>query len=456
MAVQKQISIFGAGLVGSLLALFLAKRGHKIKVYEKMSDMRKEEMSAGRSINLALSDRGWRALDLVGVGDDIRKVAIPMKGRLMHGHDGSLTFQSYGKEEQCIYSVSRGGLNMSLMDFAEADPNVELFFNQSCKDVNLDTCEATVENEKTSELSSVRSDLIFGADGGGSAVRQSMNKFDDFNFSDTFLEHGYKELTIPAINGNEWAIEKEVLHIWPRGNMMLIALPNLDGSFTCTLFFPMKGEISFESLKAEDDIMNFFNNEFPDVVPHMPTLVEDFLINPSSILGYIKCAPWTYGNKVALIGDAAHAIVPFYGQGMNAGFEDCTILNEIMDDSDDWQEIFHQYELQRKENSDAICDLALRNFIEMRDLVADPDFLYRKKIEAKLYKEFPDKWIPLYSMVTFTHMPYSEALQLGEKHDKAIKEIMEIEGIDGDWEKDQLKEQVSQIIESNILNTNLV
>src|SRR5665213_2131264 len=413
---MKNVTIIGAGLVGSLLAIYLAKRGHKVKIYERRADLRKKRISAGKSINLALSDRGWRGLEGIGIDEEIRKVAIPMKGRMIHNLNGEVNFQPYGKEGQAIYSVSRGGLNCKLMDLAEHWDNIELFFEERCTDIDLESGTARFENSKSGKLTVNESDLIFGSDGAFSAVRGSMQITDRFNYSQHYLEHGYKELIIPPKADGSWELEKNALHIWPRGSYMLIALPNLDGSFTCTLFFPFEGENSFASITNAKELLDFFNRIFPDVVSLMPTVVHDYFLNPASSLVTVKCFPWRYKDKSVLIGDAAHAIVPFFGQGMNCGFEDCSVLNELMDKyENDWDTILKEFELSRKPDADAIAELAVSNFVEMRDLVADKKFLLRKKIEAYLNEHFPDKWMSLYSMVTFSQIPYSKALKQGNR-----------------------------------------
>ncbi|MEI6817876.1 MAG: NAD(P)/FAD-dependent oxidoreductase [Bacteroidota bacterium] len=444
---MKNITIVGSGLVGSLLAIYLAKKGHKVSVYERRVDLRKNRISAGKSINLALSDRGWKALEGIGIDEEIRKVAIPMKGRRIHNLNGDVNFQPYGKEGQAIYSVSRGGLNCKLMDLAEHWDNVEFFFEERCTNVDMENATAHFENTSTGKKSFVESDLIFGSDGAFSAGRLSMQMTDKFEYSQHYLEHGYKELLIPANEDGSFKMDSNALHIWPRGSYMLIALPNLDGTFTCTLFFPFEGENSFASINTESELMEFFNRIFPDVVPLMPTLVHDYFTNPTSSLVTVKCFPWTYKDKVALIGDAAHAIVPFFGQGMNCGFEDCTILNELMEENgDDWTKILKAYELARKPNSDAIAELAISNFIEMRDLVADHKFLLRKKIEAYLNEQFSEKWMPLYSMVTFSQIPYSEAMKEGKRQEQIMQKIMAMDNLEERWNNGDLKSLLPQLI----------
>jgi kynurenine 3-monooxygenase len=444
---KKEVAIIGAGLVGSLLSIYLSKRGYKVKVYERRGDMRQEQMAAGRSINLALSDRGIKALEEVGVMDEIKKIAIPMHGRFIHNADGSTAFQPYGKQGQFINSVSRAELNKALMSLAEKS-GAEIMFHQKCSAVNWHNNELTFEDDH-SKLSTFHSQLVFGADGAYSAVRlQHMLQHDRFEYHQSYIDFGYKELNIPAGENGSFMMGKNALHIWPRGNYMLIALPNIDGSFTCTLFFPFEGEVSFESLDTKEKVTNFFQKTFTDAVPLMPTLQDDFFNNPTSSLVTVKCFPWIRGDKFALIGDAAHAIVPFFGQGMNCGFEDCSVLNGLIDKhNEDWSAILKEYQQLRKPDADAIADLALNNFIEMRDKVADPKFLLQKKIEGKLYQKYPEKWIPAYSQVTFSpHIRYSEALKRGENQEAIMQQVMKLPNIETKWES----EEVEQLILSKL------
>jgi len=419
---MKNAAIIGAGLVGSLLSVYLSRRGYTVDVYERRTDMRKQGFIGGRSINLALSDRGWKALKGVGLDSHIRNIALPMEGRMIHDVNGNTNFQPYGKEGQAIYSVSRGQLNLALINDTEPDPKVTYHFDRKCIDVDEDKTTATFLNNLTNEKEQIQPDVIFGTDGAFSSVRLSLQKTGMFNFSQEYLEHGYKELSIPANADGSHKLDKNALHIWPRGNFMLIALPNLDGTFTCTLFLAFKGEVSFENLQNEKDVQTFFETYFADTIPLIPNLMEEFTGNPTSSLITIKCKPW-HKNKTLILGDASHAIVPFYGQGMNSGFEDCTVLNEIIEAcNDDWDIIPEKFSANRKADADAISDLAMRNFIEMRDLVADENFLLRKKIEKQFVEHFPNRYSPLYSMVTFSQKPYAEALATGLKHDKLFKE----------------------------------
>lgn len=439
MSSKKEVAVIGSGLVGGLLSIYLSRRGHKVNLYERRPDMRKQAGYSGRSINLALSDRGWRGLEGVGLSDAIKKVAIPMYKRVMHAIDGTLTEQAYGEQGQAIYSVSRGGLNCTLMDLAEQEENLTIHFDHRCTSVDLGQAAATFETYNK-QLVKIKADHLFGADGAFSAARLQMQlSTDRFEYSQHYLEHGYKELSIPAANNGTWQLEKNALHIWPRGGYMLIALPNLDGSFTCTLFFPFNGEPSFSSLKSDQAILDFFKNIFPDAYALIPDLLSQYHQNPTGSLVTVKCFPWSYADKVCLIGDAAHAIVPFYGQGMNAGFEDCYILNQLMDQFNDWQQLFTQFETQRKPNADAIATLAYNNFIEMRDLVGDSQFLLQKKIESRFHKLHPDKWLPLYSQVTFSTTPYHQALYNGNQQQQIMNTIMAMPEIDKKWDSNEVE-----------------
>jgi kynurenine 3-monooxygenase len=440
---EKQI-IIGAGLVGSLHAVYLAKRGVQVEMYERRPDMRTIDISAGRSINLAISHRGLKALDRVGLKEKVLEMVIPMPGRMVHDVEGNTNFQPYGKEGQQINSVSRGGLNALLMDEAEK-AGVKIHFNQRCVNFDLDAGKATFRDEKSGEVAEVTADHIYGTDGAFSEVRHAMMMTDRFNYSQTYLPHGYKELSIPAAEGGGFRIEKNALHIWPRGGYMLIALPNLDGSFTVTLFLAFEGKYAFENLQTEQQVMDFFNEVFPDVVPHMPTLAEDFFNNPTASLCTVRCFPWRHKDKALIFGDASHAIVPFYGQGMVSGFEDCHVFDQLADKYwDDKEALFEKFQESRKPDADAIADLALRNFVEMRDSVADPRFLLRKQIEKKLSTKHPDKWTPLYEMVTFSELRYSEALANGKEQDKIMNEILSWDGIAEKWESDEVFSKIEK------------
>ncbi len=444
---KKEITVIGAGLVGSLLSIYLARRGHRVRIFERRSDMRKVKLSAGRSINLALSDRGIKALEEVGIMDEIRPICIPMHGRLIHNADQSNAFQPYGKEGQFINSVSRAALNSRLMDLAE-DHGAEIFFDHKCEAINWEDNSVRFQVTGGGEFSHQAS-LIFGADGAYSAARlQYQLQHDRFQYSQYYTDFGYKELTIPPGDNASFRMEKNALHIWPRGNYMLIALPNTDASFTCTLFFPFEGEPSFETLNTKEKLGLFFRETFPDAVPMMPTLEDEFFANPTSSLVTIRCYPWVLEDRFALIGDAAHGIVPFFGQGMNCGFEDCSVLDNLIGKyGDDWMAILSIYQELRKPDGDAIAEMALNNFIEMRDKVSDPRFLLQKKMEARFHEKYPDQWIPAYSQVTFNpQIRYSEALRNAARQEAIMQEIMQIPGIENRWEdpavEDRILEQV--------------
>lgn len=441
---KKEVTIVGAGLVGSLLSIYLAKRGHKVNIYERRNDMRKEQMSAGRSINLALSDRGLLALEKIGLSDDIRKICIPMHGRYIHNLDGTHAYQPYGKEGQYINSVSRATLNMKLMDLAEQIGN-KIHFNEKCTAIDWKKNEVTFENATSNEHSSFDFQLLFGSDGAFSAARlQHQLQHEKFDYNQYYIDCGYKELTIPPTADGEFAMEVNALHIWPRKDYMLIALPNLDKTFTCTLFFPFEGEQSFSKLNTKEKVVAFFEKTFPDIINLAPNYVEEFFNNPTSSLVTVKCFPWIRDGKFALIGDAAHAIVPFFGQGMNCGFEDCRVLDELIDQyGDDWSAILRQYQTMRKPDGDAIADLAVNNFTEMRDRTADPSFLLQKKIEARLHEKHPDKWIPAYSQVTFSpHIRYSEALRRGLMQEAIMQQVMKTDGIKEKWDSEEVEQMI--------------
>jgi kynurenine 3-monooxygenase len=423
---KNKITILGAGLVGSLAGILLQKRGYAVTILERRPDMRTAKMYAGRSINLAMSMRGWAALEMAGLRQDIEEIAIPMYGRQIHNIDGTSPFQAYGKNNEAIYSVSRGDLNKKLISLAE-ECGVTILFDQRIDDVELRSNTLSIMNMASNEASTFNDhDIVIAADGAFSSLRNAYVKTDRFNYNQFYIEHGYKELFIPAGEHNAFLMEEKALHIWPRKNFMMIALPNFDGSFTCTLFFPFEGPQSFASIKTREDAETFFNEQFPDAVKMMPTIIDDYFKNPTSSLVTVKCFPWIYEDKNMLIGDSAHAIVPFYGQGMNAGFEDCRILMDIIDHSTDkeWGTIFKTYQKARKKNGDAVADLALQNFIEMRDLVAEPAFLSRKKIEKQLGLLYPSEFNSVYEMVSFSHTSYHIAFSCQKAQDKLLAKIM--------------------------------
>jgi len=441
------VTLIGAGLNGPLLGLELVKRGFRIEIYERRNDMRQVPMSAGRSINLAISTRGIYALRQAGLWDALQRIAIPMKGRMMHSMNAELTFQRYGKDDsEVIYSISRAELNIALMNALE-ERGVSIRFQERCVGVNFKTGALQLRNEGTGSERTVKSDVVIACDGSASAVRGQMLHWSRFNFSQQYLNYGYKELTIPALAGKH-VLEINALHIWPRGNYMLIALPNVDGTFGCILFLPFLGPDSFEQLITREAVTEFFRVHFADTVPLMPGLADNFFANPTGAMVTIKCSPWHVGGRALLLGDSAHAIVPFFGQGINCGFEDCTILLELLDrHGADWDCVFSEFEVARKENTDAIADMAVENFVEMRDRVADPRFLLRKRVELALERKYPELFVPKYAMVTFHRIPYSVALKRGEIQERVLVELCDpIDRVDQlDWSR------ADQLIRSQLL-----
>jgi kynurenine 3-monooxygenase len=432
------ITLIGAGLVGPLLAIGLVKRGFKAEIYERRPDMRRVRMSAGRSINLALSTRGTYALTQAGLWDDMRSITVPMKGRMMHSAAPELTFQPYGKDEsEVIHAISRADLSIALINAAEAQ-GVNINFQQRCTGIALNTGDLHMRDERTDEQHVLQSSVVIGCDGSASAIRSEMLKLNRFNFSQQYLDYGYKELTIPIGPGGSHVLDAQSLHIWPRGNHMLIALPNVDGTFGCILFLPFEGRDSFAQLATRADVIDLFRSRFPDAIAVMPDFADAFVANPTGAMVTIKCSPWHAEGRAILLGDAAHAIVPFFGQGINCGFEDCTAFLELVDRyGDDWERIFPEFEEARKINTDAIADLALENFVEMRDRVSDPRFLFRKKIELALEAKYPQLFVPKYAMVTFHRVPYATALRRGQVQDRMLTALCD--GIDRvedlDWSR---------------------
>jgi len=432
------ISLIGAGLNGPLLALGLVKRGFGVDIYERRQDMRRVRISAGRSINLALSTRGIHALTDAGLWNEMRKIVIPMNGSMMHSVASGLTFQPYGKDEaEVIHSISRAELNIALMNAAE-EQGVKIHFQQRCTGIDLKTGTLRLRDELRDKDRTLSSTVVIGCDGSASAIRGEMLKLSRFNFSQQYLDYGYKELVIPAGPTGQRVLETNALHIWPRGNHMLIALPNIDGTFACILFLPFEGPDSFAQLATRSAVTEFFQFRFPDALPVMPDLTDNFFANPTGTMVTIKCSPWQVDGRVLLLGDAAHAIVPFFGQGINCGFEDCTCLLDLLDrHGADWTRVFSEFENARKINTDAIADLAVENFVEMRDRVADPRFLFRKKVELALEAKYPQLFVPKYAMVTFHRIPYATALKRGQVQDRMLAELCDpIEHVeDLDWSK---------------------
>jgi kynurenine 3-monooxygenase len=433
--------LIGSGLAGGLLAAYLGRRGYEVELFERRADPREGNIIGGRSINLALSTRGIHALEQLGIADEVLRHAIPMRGRMIHHRGGDLHFSPYDRDpNKCINSIGRAALNTTVIEAALRHPGVRVHFNHRCTDVDLELAAAhfvtagleaavlaTPEPGKggsaaNSKIIQATGDAVIGVDGAFSAVRQSMQKnLPRFEYDESYLAHGYKELTIPPNPDGTWRMEKNALHIWPRKSFMMIALPNPDGSFTCTLFWEFEGPRSFATTTTDEDIRHFFNEEFPDAVPLMPTLLEDFRANPTGSLVTIRCAPWFYKDKIALVGDAAHAVVPFYGQGMNAAFEDCVVLDQCLAEFPNNRErAFSAYFVRRKANADALAELAVQNFIEMRDKTASRVFRAKKKLDHFLEGVVPGIYLPLYAMVTFTRIPYAEAARRARCQDRCL------------------------------------
>jgi len=464
--VKAKVTIAGAGPVGALLAVVLGRAGYGVNLYESRPDSRSNSIYQGKSINIALSDRGWLALESVGIAEKIKQNAIAMKKRVMHALDGKLSSQAYGKNGQAIWSVSRSGINEELLDLAQQEPLVNLHFEQRLIQVNFDNACATFSHTTMGPDQSskeIHADYLFGADGAYSKVRRLAQETPRFSYSQSFMPQCYIELTIPANKGltgdARFKMEKEALHIWPRKDFMLIALPNPDGTFTCTLFLnhdnkdnPNSNAPSFASLKTTEQVTEFFNSNFSDAMPLLENPIQEFIDKSANPLFLVNVNPWVINNKVALIGDAAHAMVPFYGQGMNCGFEDCRVLAELINQhQDDWSDIFPAYQRSRKINADAITELAKRNFVEMSELSGNADFLLQKKIEARFHELYPKLWTPLYSMVTFSpNLPYSKALEIGDKQTKIMSQIMQIPNIESCWQDEFVYQKLHQLALSQL------
>ncbi|MFL6599436.1 MAG: FAD-dependent oxidoreductase [Chthoniobacterales bacterium] len=436
--------LIGSGLAGGLLAAYLGRRGYEVDLYERRADPREGNIVGGRSINLAISTRGIHALEQIGIADEALCHAIPMRGRMIHDKSGALHFSPYDVDpKNCINSIGRGALNTAVIEAAQRYPNVRVYFNHKCTNVDLDSASAHLETSSVAagspqdesvrmeevppansenQIISAKGDAVIGVDGAFSAVRQSMQmQINRFEYDESYLAHGYKELTIPPAPDGSWRMEKNALHIWPRKSFMMIALPNPDGSFTCTLFWEFEGQRSFATTKTDDDVRRFFDEEFPDAVSLMPGLLGDFRNNPTGSLVTIRCAPWFYRGNICLVGDAAHAVVPFYGQGMNAAFEDCVVLDECLEEfRENRERAFAEYFRRRKENADALAGLAVGNFIEMRDKTASKTFRAKKKLDHTLEAALPGIYLPLYTMVTFTRMPYAKAANRAQIQDSLV------------------------------------
>ena len=466
---KEKITIIGAGPVGSLLAVILGRTGYKVNLFESRRDCRKHSIYQGKSINIALSDRGWLALESVGIDKQIRANAIPMRKRVIHAIDGTLSEQSYGKEGQAIWSVSRSSLNQQLLDLADEEETVKISFEQRLIQINFDNaCSTLAHKTNTYE---VHADYLFGADGAFSKVRRLAQDTPRFSYSQSYMPQCYIELTIlkneNATINNQYKMEKEALHIWPRKDFMLIAMPNHDGSFTCTLFLNLESktntEASFNSLNSKEEVEDFFNKNFSDAMPLLQNPVEEFMQKSANPLFLVSVDPWVINNKTALIGDAAHAMVPFYGQGLNCSFEDCRELEILLNEhGGDWSKILPNYQKNRKVNADAITELAKQNFIEMSVLSSDTLFLIQKKIEAKFHDLYPNLWTPLYSLVTFSpHLSYEKALSIGKQQNIIMKKLMtelkQVSNIENCWHEDFVYQKMYKLLQEHTLaDTNVL
>ena len=443
---MKNIVLIGAGLAGSFMAYALGKKGYSVEVFEKRPDPRKAEYGSGRSINLVVSHRGWTAFKYAGIEEQIRAIVVPAYGRQIHDIEGNESYFPYSIDNQAIHSISRSELNETLVDLADALPNVNFHFDHICEYV--DTDQGVVRLTHEGKTRSVQGDLIVGADGAGSAVRRTLMGKPRFDFSQKFIDSGYKEVHIPAAEDGSPQLNIDALHIWPRREFMLMGLANTDNGFTGTVFAPFTGEFGLDQLKTGKDGLRYFEKYFKDAIPLIPNLEEQWENNPTSALACIRCNPYHWNHNIMLIGDAAHATVPFYGEGMNGSLEDVRVFLELLDEHGDenMQKVLEIYTEQRVPAGNALVDLSLRNFIEMRDLVADPSFQLRKKIERKVQASHPDKWTPLYTQVKFTNIPYHEAKAQGEKHDLIMEEILKTENIEECWDSPEVAQSVLDLL----------
>jgi kynurenine 3-monooxygenase len=452
MSKPEHIHVIGAGLVGSLMSVMLGQRGYRVTVFEYRADARSNNVDSGRSINLALSSRGIAALTKAGLMAQVKKLLIPMKGRMLHLADGKTEFMPYGqRDDEVIYSISRRDLNMLLIDQAEQSSQVKVRFETKLNDIEFENQQLSTIDISTNQADREPFELIIGSDGAGSKTRRLLMPINGGISTSDFLDHDYKELEIPAAAGDgaaRFQIEPNALHVWPRGKFMLIALPNQDGSFTVTLFLPKTGPESFQALEDPDNLKPFFEQYFPDAIQLIPDLAEDFNSNPTGRLGTVRCNKWHHQSQALIIGDASHAIVPFHGQGMNSGLEDCLELDRLLDQhNDDWAIVLPEFDRIRRPNANAIADMALENYVTMRSSVIDPKFQLKKELGFELERRFPDRFIPRYSMVMFHLIPYREALERGEFQQAILDELVAgktaIDEIDFELAESLIKKQLS-------------
>ena len=439
---MKNIIIVGAGLAGSYMAYAMGKKGYRVQVFEKRPDPRKSNYGSGRSINLVVSHRGWTALKYAGIEQDIREIVVPAYGRQIHDLEGNESYFAYNIEGKAIHSISRSEFNRKLVELAEALPNVTITFDSNCHHVDFN--KGIVQMQQGEQSNTYTADLIVGADGTGSSVRGALMKQPRFNFSQEFIDSGYKEVHIPATQDGLPQLNIDALHIWPRQEFMLMGLANMDNGFTGTVFAPFDGEFGLDNLPKGEDGIRYFQKYFKDAIPLIPNLAEQWESNPTSALACIRCNPYHWGTNTMLIGDAAHATVPFYGEGMNGSLEDVRVFLELLDEygHSNMKKLLEKYTELRVPAGNALVDLSLRNFIEMRDLVADPKFQLRKKIERKVQANNPDKWTPLYTLVKFTNIPYQQAKEEGERQDEIMEKILSIDEIAEKWNSDEVEQEV--------------
>jgi kynurenine 3-monooxygenase len=444
---MEEIVIVGAGLVGSLLSIYLARAGYKVTVYDREPDQKDDRPAWNRSINLTLCERGFQALERAGMAEAVRAIAVPVMGRLMHNLDGSLSSQPYGNNGEAIYSVSRNRLNQVLVDGARAYREIDLRFNEECVGIDLAATTLHFRNRGSGHVSSRQTRHIFAADGAFSTVRYFSQRRSRFDFSQVYSTQAYKELTMPALANGDWPLDPNVLHIWPRGNYMLIGFPNTDHTFTCSLHMPYEGEISHGSMRSAEEGLALFRKSFADAIPLMPNLAEEYIAHPPNAMVTIRCNPWTFEDKLVLIGDAAHAIYPSYGQGANAGAEDCRVLMECLErHGHQWLPALQEFQALRKPNADAIADLSDRHFIELRDLVGDPQFLLRKEVERRINRLYPESFKDLYSMVTFTDMPYVDALRIDQRQRVLVERILAYQHLDRMWQSGEIDAVIHEVM----------
>lgn len=444
---MERICVVGAGLVGSLISTVLARDGYEVQLFDRQPDPRRGRRATGRSINLTLCERGFAALDWIGAGDRVRQIAVPCYGRYIHSLNGTVEYQSYGNDREAIHSVARNELNDVLLDHVLAQRGIRVQFEHKCLDVDLELPQATFQDLRTDRVTSCRADRILGADGANSRVRSALRGVPGFRQRQELFEQGYKEISVPPGAAGDWALPADAIHIWPRRHYMLIGFPNRDRTFTFALHMPFVGEPSFASIRTPEALLDLFHRSFPDAPQHAPGLVEDYFGRPESKMITVRCFPWTFDDKVALLGDAAHAIVPSYGQGANCGFEDCSVLDRCLREAaGDWGRTFREYEVSRKPNADAIADLALEHFHELRDFVGSSQFLLRKELERWVNALYPDRYAPLYSLISFTNVPYAEALRRDREQRALIDQLLAIPNVRERLASPEVRERVDRFM----------